>query len=470
MRFKTITLSLLLLALLPAASEASTKQLSIFQADQQLVGVSPATRDATLAELRALGVDAIKIQLTWSEVAPRTARKPAGFDGSDPADYPGFPAFATAVSDAQAAGFRVMLALSPTVPGFATKERGDTFGVDRPSATEFGRFAEAAGRRFASVDLWTLWNEPNHPGFLFPQATKAHVPYSPRLYRSLLRAGVSGLKRSGHGGDRILFGELLPIGKRNLFRKNTMQPIRFLRELFCLDSSWRAYRGRTARLRGCNGYRKITGVNGFAYHPYTRPAGPLAQGAHAGRRHDPVLRADHAGARHRSAQGAHRRRAHERLEHRVRLPVRPAGQLLRCAALAHPRLHVALRVDRLPQPARGKPRPVPDDRHADLRAVGPRPLAGWPALRGRQARSPASTPPTGCRCSCAGSGSSRGRGLGRRAARRPGRHRADPVAHRQGRLLNLRSLTVKNVRGYYKARIKVSASRQAAVPRVQRRT
>ena len=277
MRFKTITLTLFLLALLPAASQASTKQLSIFQADQQIVGVSQAARDATLAELRALGVDAIKIQLTWSEVAPRTARKPAGFDGSDPADYPGFPAFGTAVADAQAAGFRVMLALSPSVPGFATKARGDTFGVDRPSATEFGRFAEAAGRRFPSVDLWTLWNEPNHPGFLFPQATRAKVPYSPRLYRSLLRSGVAGLKRSGHGGQRILFGELLPIGKRNLFRKNTMQPIRFLRELFCLDSSWRAYRGRTARQRGCNGYRKITGVNGFAYHPYTRPKGPLAK-------------------------------------------------------------------------------------------------------------------------------------------------------------------------------------------------
>ena len=94
--------------------------------------------------------------------------------------------------------------------------------MDRPSAKEFGRFAEAAGRRFPSVDLWTLWNEPNHPGFLFPQATKAHVPYSPRLYRSLIRSGVAGLKRSGHGGQRILFGELLPIGKRNLFRKNTI--------------------------------------------------------------------------------------------------------------------------------------------------------------------------------------------------------------------------------------------------------
>ena len=64
-----------------------------------------------------------------------------------------------------------MIALSPPVPGWATARRGDRSGVDRPSATEYARFAEAAGRRYPSVDLWTLWNEPNHPGFLYPQAS-----------------------------------------------------------------------------------------------------------------------------------------------------------------------------------------------------------------------------------------------------------------------------------------------------------
>ena len=48
----------------------------------------PGARDTTLSELQGLGVDVIKIQLNWDEVAPRTRRKPAGFDGSDPADYP----------------------------------------------------------------------------------------------------------------------------------------------------------------------------------------------------------------------------------------------------------------------------------------------------------------------------------------------------------------------------------------------
>ena len=274
MQFRILVLTFLLIAAMAPAADASSRQLALFQEDGPIVNGDPAQRAAALDELQALGVDAIKIQLNWSEVAPRTRRKPAGFDGRDPAGYPGWGKFDAAVSAAQERGFRVMLALSPPVPGWATKRRGDREGVDRPSSKEFGRFAEAAGKRYASVDLWTLWNEPNHPGFLYPQATRERVPYSPQLYRALLRAGVAGLQRSGHRGDRILFGELLPIGLDRYFRKNTIKPLRFLRELFCLDAHWRAYRGRAARLHGCAGYRKIVGVNGFAYHPYTRASGP----------------------------------------------------------------------------------------------------------------------------------------------------------------------------------------------------
>jgi hypothetical protein len=274
MPLKTITLALALLALAPGAALASSGQIALFQDDALLVNNGEASREATLAELEALGVDAIKVQLNWADVAPPGRRKPAGFDGSDPGGYPGWGKYDAFVSAAQARGFRVMIALSPPVPGWATARRGDRSGVDRPSAAAFGRFVEAAGRHYPSVDLWTFWNEPNHPRFLYPQATRARIPYSPRLYRALLRSGSAGLRRSGHAGDRILFGELLPIGKARVFRKNTMKPVLFLRELLCLDSRWRPYRGRAARSRGCAGYRKLTGFNGFAYHPYTRPGGP----------------------------------------------------------------------------------------------------------------------------------------------------------------------------------------------------
>ena len=55
-----------------------------------------------------------------------------------------------------------MFALAPPAPGWATAKRGDSAGIYRPNAREFGRFAEAAARRYPGVDVWTIWNEANH--------------------------------------------------------------------------------------------------------------------------------------------------------------------------------------------------------------------------------------------------------------------------------------------------------------------
>lgn len=277
MRFRlsfSIPLAMLVLAALPAIAAASWSQHALFQDDHNLLERGDAAREQTLDELKALGVDVIKAQLSWAEVAPRGRHRPTGFVAADPAQYPGWARYDTLVRDAQARGMSVMLALSPPYPGWATARRGDRVGVDRPSPRAFGSFAEAAGRHFPTVDIWTIGNEPNHPGFLFPQATDKRVPFAPHRYRALVREAVSGLRRSGHAGNTILFGELLPIGKSRYFRKNTIKPLRFIREFFCLDSSWRPFRGRAATLRGCQRYRPITGVTGFAYHPYTRPNGP----------------------------------------------------------------------------------------------------------------------------------------------------------------------------------------------------
>ena len=269
----TTLLCLLAIAALPAAAGASSGQLAVFEDNARLAQSGPGVRDATLDELQALGVDVIKFQLPWADVAGHNATKPAGFDGRDQADYPNWGPFDGLFNAARARGFRVMIAIGPPVPGWATKRRGDRSGVDRPSATEYGRFVEAAGNRYRDGDIWTLKNEPNHRGFLYPQSTRRGIPYAPRLYRSLVRAGAAALARSGNRGDRILFGELLPIAPSRRSPGTNLRPVLFLREFFCLDSRLRPYRGRAARARGCTGFRRITGVNGFAYHPYTRAGG-----------------------------------------------------------------------------------------------------------------------------------------------------------------------------------------------------
>jgi hypothetical protein len=289
-RFTRLLFALALtISALPAAAQASSSQLALFQDDRQLIHGGPHVRDTRLDELKALGVDVVKVQLTWARVAPARRAKPHGFKGWDLSTYPNgaFAPYDELVRAAQARGMRVLMALGPPAPGWATAQRGDAAGVWHPSAREFGRFALAVGvrydgtrvdeqgRRLPRVGMWSIWNEPNHPQFLLPLSSETSgIPIAPRIYRGLVRYGVDGLRRAGHSGSTILFGELLPIGHSRAGARRTIKPILFLRELFCLDRAWRPYRGRAARARGCQGFRRISGVTGFAYHPYTRPDGP----------------------------------------------------------------------------------------------------------------------------------------------------------------------------------------------------
>jgi len=69
----------MLFALLAPAAHASGSQRLIFQDNAAMLG-SP---DATAQELRGLGVDIVKIQVLWSDVAPGGRHKPAGFDAAN---------------------------------------------------------------------------------------------------------------------------------------------------------------------------------------------------------------------------------------------------------------------------------------------------------------------------------------------------------------------------------------------------
>ena len=53
----------------PAAAQANENQLSIMQDDDALVYGGDAKRDATLARMKALGVDAVRVTVLWKTVA-----------------------------------------------------------------------------------------------------------------------------------------------------------------------------------------------------------------------------------------------------------------------------------------------------------------------------------------------------------------------------------------------------------------
>ena len=259
----------------------------------QLLEGGAARRAAALDELAGLGVDIVKVRVQWRRLAPagESETRPA-FDAANPRAYPpgSFAALDDVVSGASARGMKVFLMLSPPAPEWATQrgERAGHDGVFKSDPADFARFVEAVGRRYSgttglpAVRMWSIWNEPNHPQFIQPLSERLGgrlAPSSPHQYRRLYIAAQAALARSGHASDRVLFGEILPVGQGRLSATSTLRPILFLREFFCLDERYRAYRGRAARVRGCSRFPRIA-TSGFAYHAYTRPGGPRVRLPH----------------------------------------------------------------------------------------------------------------------------------------------------------------------------------------------
>ena len=76
---------------LPGAASASRTQWSMVEDHPYLVRSGPDVREATLNELKALGADALRIEVKWNEVAPDPgANSQPSFDATDPGAYPGF--------------------------------------------------------------------------------------------------------------------------------------------------------------------------------------------------------------------------------------------------------------------------------------------------------------------------------------------------------------------------------------------
>jgi len=251
------------------------------------------TVQATLFVLRLLGVNVIRANLEWAYVAPdpQSRSAPRGFDGADPARYPGWAPYDRLVRLAADYGIGVQLNLTAPGPLWAMgRHPPSARAADHwlPSAAAFARFAYAAGLHYSgrvpgvpAVHDWSIWNEPNQPGWLAPQSERIGGRWqavAPRLYRSLVDAGYLGLHRSGHARDRILIGELAPEGDPQAGSYDPLAPMPFLRDLYCVGRRYRPLRGLLARRLGCppRGSRRafvsanplLFWASGFAHHPY----------------------------------------------------------------------------------------------------------------------------------------------------------------------------------------------------------
>jgi hypothetical protein len=283
---KMVLLAALAAALVVPPAHAGPTQESLFEDERLLLESGPEAREQALDELDALGVDVVRALVIWNRVAPApTSKARPAFDARDPAAYPpgAWDRWDDLVREASERGIDVLLNPTGPLPAWASDCGGSASArrLCRPDPAEFGQFVTALGRRYAGVRRWSIWNEPNHGAWLTPQYSRrgrSMVPETPARYRRLVEAAVAGLDAAGHGGDQVLLGETAPLARTSgSWARRTIGPATFYRELFCLDSRGRRLTGRTARLRGCRGYRRLA-VAGAAHHPYTRAAGADPRG------------------------------------------------------------------------------------------------------------------------------------------------------------------------------------------------
>ena len=251
--------------LLPGAAQASRAQTVYFEPGGPFE--NPRTRPQTVAQMRHLGVDALRLVLIWDQVAPRPeGRQAPRFAAADPESY-NWGALPGELEEARRQHWQVLLTVTGPVPKWASGGHRDH--LTRPNDKDFREFMTAVGRRFAPyVSLWAIWNEPNQLGWLQPQWGRNGAPASPAIYRGLFLAGYGGLRAAGIEDPRVLMGETAPFGSSsvNVPREGTvhqMAPLTFLRGVLCLSSAYR----RVGRCGTLPAY-------GYAHHAYTNSRGP----------------------------------------------------------------------------------------------------------------------------------------------------------------------------------------------------
>ena len=331
----------------PGTAAASRSQESVFMDDPKVVYSAPERLEGTLAEMRRLGADWVRVSVFWYLLAPdpdsETQPFPSGA-GADPRSYSAekWDRYDRIVTTAQKVGLKVLFNITSPAPSWATPAapRSDIEENFRPSVSEFRDFVKAVGTRYSGsfadeaprqaamellqdceptpnfpipppvcppdgadpsqsnpnppntgpvlprVHTWSIWNEPNMPGWLTPQSHEdnSRLPASPHLYRELADAMYSALRDTGHGDDRILLAETAPRGTAQRSVTHPLRPLLFIRELYCLDRRFRPYRGDAASARSCpDGGSGFAGdhpvlfdASGFAHHPYALEAPPSA--------------------------------------------------------------------------------------------------------------------------------------------------------------------------------------------------
>jgi hypothetical protein len=255
----------------------------------------------TLQVIRSLGVQVVRVNMTWSSIAADAGshRRPAG----NPYPAKAFALYDTLVRTARADGIELDFLLTGAAPEWALargEPRNNSYrGAWKPSALAFEQFVQAVANRYSGhymppgaslplprVHFWEIWSEPNWGPSLEPQFVLHPTRNaSAREYRQLLDASWTALARTGHARDTVVIGNLSPRGAPGpppspsaALTWNT-SPVGFTRILYCVDSSYRPLHGTAAAVAGCPLRAAGSGrfradhpvlfeASGYGMHPY----------------------------------------------------------------------------------------------------------------------------------------------------------------------------------------------------------
>ena len=297
----------ILAVLAPAASANQQSMFSIMMDDDQLLYRGDDARDRAMRRMKALGVDFVRVTVLWEVVAQhakvdRFGKKRAKFKADDHHTYPkqNWDKYDRLVRAGQTLGIGIYFNVTGPGPEWAHKKAPKSQKAFQrtwmPKEREYFKFVKAVGERYDGtqrdendgaktlprVGFWSIYNEPNQPGWLMPQYKKVGskvVPWSPVMYRELWRYGRAALDQTGHGNDIILAGETAPLGSGQTNAKSPIYPKKFIRELLCVGPDNKTYTGSNALKRKCSGLKKVGQFKytAWGHHPYTKDLPPTTR-------------------------------------------------------------------------------------------------------------------------------------------------------------------------------------------------
>jgi hypothetical protein len=244
------------LALAGHASGAMPLQTAVYVGIGDLTG-SVAQVSRTLDRLRRSGATAVRLTLSWKEIAP--VEPESSFKASDPSD----PEYDWTVAD-KVIKLLVANRLTPlvnilTAPAWAEGSGGRGRGTRNVSSAALGNFATAIARRYSGsfeglprVRYWLVWNEPNLSSYLAPQRSNKRLVGATR-YRNMVNAFATSV-HVVRQDNVVVAGLLSPFTYRS-----DPGPLEFMRAVLCMSSGSKPKPTCSAR----------TQFDVWSVHPYT---------------------------------------------------------------------------------------------------------------------------------------------------------------------------------------------------------